>query len=359
MLSVSWSNSARRSALLVASLALALLSIGSLANAQNEGTATMKKLRVGIIGLDTSHCAAFTKAIKDPNAAPELKSMEIVAAFPGGSPDVESSRSRVEGYTAELKSLGVEIVPSIDELLTRVDAVLLESVDGRPHLDQVRPVIKARKPVFVDKPVAGSLADAVEIFRLAKEAGVPLFSSSSLRYSPDLIALANSEKLGPVQGCLVHSPCSLEPHHPDLFWYGIHGVEMVFTLMGPGCVSVQRTTTADTDVVTGVWRDGRVATFRGVRGGKPGYGGMVYGAKGTEPILAEGGKAIRVSYQPLLVEIGKFFQTGRAPVPAEVTTEIFAFMEAADESKRQGGCPVTLESVLKKAEQQNASRSAQ
>lgn len=318
----------------------------------------MKKLRVGIIGLDTSHCTAFTKAIKDPKAAPELQTMDIVAAFPGGSPDIDSSRDRVQGFTAELKSLGVEIVPSIDALLEKVDVVLLESVDGRPHLDQVRPVLKAKKPVFVDKPVGGTLADAMEIFRLANEAGVPCFSSSSLRYSPDLIALCDSPKVGDVTGCLVHAPCSLEPHHPDLFWYGVHGVEMVFTLMGPGCVSVQRTHEQGVDVVTGTWKDGRVATFRGLRSGKSGYGGLVYGTKGIEPIAGEGGKAIRVSYQPLLVEIAKFFQSGKPPVAAVETIEIFAFMEAADESKRNGGCTVTLESVMKKAQQQNASRSA-
>jgi predicted dehydrogenase len=237
--------------------------------------------------------------------------------------------------------MGVEIVPTIDALLTKVDAVLLESVDGRPHLEQVRPVLKAGKPVFVDKPVAGSLADAVEIFRLAKEQGVPCFSSSSLRFYPGVQAIRRSEEVGQVLGCAAYGPCSLESHHPDLFWYGIHGVETLFTIMGPGCVSVSRVQTDGTELVVGVWKDGRVGTFRGIREGRSGYGAQVFGSKGIVAADTKGG-----GYEPLLVEICKFFRTGKPPVSAEETIEIFAFMEAADESKRQGGAPVVLQSVL-------------
>jgi hypothetical protein len=231
-------------------------------------------------------------------------------------------------------------------LLPKVDVVFLESVDGRPHLEQVKPVLRARKPVFVDKPVAGSLADAIEIFRLAKEQGVPCFSSSSLRFSP---GIRNSPEIGDVLGCAVYSPCSLEEHHPDLFWYGVHGVEMLYTIMGPGCVSVTRAHTPGIDSVTGVWSDGRIATFRGIRDGKSGYGGVVFGSKAIGPVGSYAG------YEPLLVEIVKFFKTGKPPVSAEETIELFAFMEAADESKRQNGCPVKLEEVLQQARQRSLS----
>jgi hypothetical protein len=312
----------------------------------------MKSLRVGIIGLDTSHCTAFAKAIQNPKGVPELAALKVVAAYPGGSPDIEASSSRVEGFTKAIADLGIEIVPSIDELLKRVDVVLLESVDGRPHLEQARPVIRASKPLFIDKPIAASLADAIEIYRLANEARVPVFSSSSLRFSPGIMAMRHHEKVGDVLGCEVHAPCSLESHHPDLFWYGIHGCEMVYTIMGPGCVSVQRTHADGVDVVTGLWNDGRVATFRGLRAGKSGYGGLVYGNKGIEPIGSYAG------YEPLLVEIGKFFQTGKPPVAAAETLELFAFMEAADESKRQGGATVKLAEIMAKAQQQNAARTS-
>jgi hypothetical protein len=238
----------------------------------------------------------------------------------------------------------VEIVDSIDKLLEKVDVVLLESVDGRPHLKQAEPVFKAKKKLFIDKPIAGSLADVIRIFKLGKEADVPVFSSSSLRFGKGIAQAKTNPKLGDITGCLVYAPCSLEKHHPDLFWYGVHGVEMVYTLMGPGCKTVQRTNTKDTDIVTGVWNDGRVATFRGIRGdAKADYGAVAFGTKGIETIPGFGG------YEPLVVEIARFFRTGKAPVSAEETTEMFAFMEAADESKRNHGAAVTIDSVMRAA----------
>jgi predicted dehydrogenase len=303
-----------------------------------------KPLRAGIIGLDTSHVVAFTGLLNNPAARGVLAEVRIVAAYPGGSPDVSASRDRIDGFTATLRDKHkVEIVKSIDDLLSKVDVVFLESVDGRPHLEQARPVIKAHKPLFIDKPVAGSLADAVAIYKLAKEHDVPVFSSSSLRFSPGIQAMRNDPKVGSVQGCAAYGPCSLEPHHPDLFWYGIHGVETLFTIMGPGCVSVTRVHSKDTDYVTGTWKDGRIGTFRGIRGGKADYGALVFGSKGIAPSGGYGG------YEPMVEEICRFFKTGKPPVSAEETLEIYAFMEAADESKRHDGAPVTLKSVLDKA----------
>jgi predicted dehydrogenase len=306
-----------------------------------------KPLRAGIIGLDTSHVEAFTKLLNNPNAKGDLAGVRVVAAYPGGSPDLPASRDRLADYTKKLRdNYGVEIVDTIDALLSKVDVVLLESVDGRPHLEQVKPVFKARKPVFIDKPVAGSLADALQIYQLAEATGTPCFSSSSLRFSPKIAAMRNDPKVGDVLGCDAYGPCPLEPHHPDLFWYGIHGVETLFTIMGPGCESVTRTHTKGTDLVTGTWKDGRIGTFRGIRTGKSDYGALVFGSKGIAPSGGYGG------YEPLVVEICRFFRSGKPPVSALETLEIFAFMEAADESKRQGGTPVSLASVMEKARRQ-------
>jgi predicted dehydrogenase len=306
-----------------------------------------KSLKAGIIGLDTSHVVAFTGLLNASTPKPALAGVRVVAAFPGGSPDIPSSHDRVAGYTQELRDkFGVTIVDSIDELLASVDVVLLESVDGRPHLEQARPVFRAGKPVFIDKPVAGSLADAIAIFELARETNTPCFSSSSLRFGPGIDKLRQNAKVGDVIGFDVHGPCSLEEHHPDLFWYGIHGVEELFTILGPGCRSVCRTQTKGTELVVGVWADGRVGTFRGMRQGPYDYGGTLFGTKG---IVSGGGYG---GYEPLVAEIVKFFKTGKPPVAAQETLEIYAFMEAADESKRQGGKPVTLESAMTKAKAQ-------
>lgn len=300
-----------------------------------------KVFRLGMIGLDTSHVIAFTKQLNDPkNNYP----CRVVAGFPGGSPDIPSSATRVDKYTAQLRDeFGLEIVDSIEELCRKVDGILLESVDGRPHLAQARPVIAAKKPVFIDKPMAGSLADVIEIFRLAKESKVPCWSSSSLRFSPGIIGMRNSKEVGQVLGCDAFSPCSLEPHHPDLYWYGVHGVEILFTIMGPGCESVRRVQTDGVEHVVGVWKGGRVGTFRGLKSGKKDYGAMVYGSKG----IAQSGRYS--GYGDLVREIVKFFETGKAPVPAEETIEIFAFMTAADESKIKGGRAVSIKTVIEEA----------
>jgi predicted dehydrogenase len=297
--------------------------------------------RIGMIGLDTSHVIAFTRLLNDPANDWNCK---VVAGYPGGSPDVESSASRVDNYTKQLHDeFGLEIVQSVEELCSKVDGVLLESVDGRPHLAQAKPVIAAKKPLFIDKPMAGTLADVIEIFRIAKENDVPCWSSSSLRFGPGVLGMRNNDEIGEVLGCDAFSPCSLEEHHPDLYWYGVHGVEILFTIMGPGCESVQRLQTDGTEFVVGRWKDGRIGTYRGLKTGKKDYGAMVFGSKG---IARSGGYE---GYGHLVHEIVKFFQTGNIPVPAEETIEIFAFMTAADESKAQGGCPVTLASVIEKA----------
>lgn len=298
--------------------------------------------RIGMIGLDTSHVIAFTKLLNDPANGWNCK---VVAGYPGGSSDVEASATRVDNYTKQLHDeYGLEIVGSIDELCEKVDGVLLESVDGRPHLAQATPVIAAKKPLFIDKPMAGSLADVIEIFRLAKESNVPCWSSSSLRFGPGTLGMRNNDEIGEVLGCDAFSPCSLEEHHPDLYWYGVHGVEILFTIMGPGCESVQRLQTDGGEFVVGKWKGGRIGTYRGLKTGKKDYGAMVFGSKG---IARSGGYE---GYGHLVKEIVKFFKTGEIPVPAEETIEIFAFMTAADESKKQGGCPVTLASVIEKAE---------
>ncbi|HYV28535.1 MAG TPA: Gfo/Idh/MocA family oxidoreductase [Candidatus Eisenbacteria bacterium] len=301
------------------------------------------ELRIGMIGLDTSHVIAFTKLLNDPKTPQHVTGGKVVAAFKGGSPDIESSWSRVEDYTKQLQQeFGVKMVDSIEELCQQVDAVMLESVDGRPHLAQARPVIKAGKPLFVDKPVAGSLRDAIEIFRLAKENKVPCFSSSSYRYYDSLVELKKAD-VGEIRAVISYGPAHLEPHHPDMFWYGVHPTEALFTILGTNCESVVRTATPDTDVITGVWSGGRVGTLQGIRKGNTPHKVIVFGTKAVAEQKGSG------DYAPLVREIVKFFQTGIAPVSPEETIELFAFMEAADESKRQGGKAIKIKDVMKKS----------
>jgi predicted dehydrogenase len=290
-------------------------------------------LRIGIIGCDTSHVVAFTETLNNPDAKGHVPGGKVVAAYKGGSADIPSSISRVEGYAKTLgEKYGVKFYDSIEDMCKEVDAVLLESVDGRPHPEQVKPVMRARKPVFIDKPMAASLADVKEIFQLAKERKVPVFSSSALRFARDTQAVHNGS-IGKVSYAETYGPCELEPHHPDLFWYGVHGVESLFTIMGMGCETVQRQRTPDGKIeVVGTWRGGRKGVFREDKD----FHGLANGEKGETAAGSFDG------YEPLVAAIMRFFQTGVAPVQPAETIEIFAFMEAADESKSKGGAPVKL-----------------
>lgn len=298
--------------------------------------ASAADLKLGIIGTDTSHVIAFAKVLNDPQNKDHIPGARIVAAFKGGSPDVKESASRVDGYAAQLaKDFGVEIVPDIATLLTKVDAVLLESVDGRPHLAQAKQVIAAGKPLFIDKPLASTYEDAVEIAKLARSKGVPWFSASSLRWAKSLAPL----KTGKIKGVIVWGPGPTEAHHYlDMTWYGIHAAEMMFTLMGTGCETVTRSTTADQDETTCTYSDGRIGTVRTLRPYAD-FGAVVISADNK---IAQSPAKFEYSYVPMLAEIVKFFETKKVPFDTAETMEMFAFMDAAQKSKEQGGKPVKL-----------------
>jgi predicted dehydrogenase len=298
-------------------------------------------IRVGIIGTDTSHVIEFTRIFNDASDPEHVPGVQIVAAYKGGSPDVESSITRVDKYAAELHDKWkLEIVDDIPKLCSMVDAVVLESVDGRKHLSQVKPVFAAGKPVFIDKPLAASYQEAKEIARLGQEAGVPWFSSSSLRYWEETQRLKDPTGMGRVLGYSVYGPSPTEPHHPDLMWYGIHAVEILYTLMGTGCETVTHTNTNDEDAVVGKWKGGRLGVMRGFRSGLYAYGITGFTDKG---VLTSDTK--KFSYRPLLVEIEKFFRTRVPPVTSEETLEIFAFLQATELSKTEGGAEIPLSRI--------------
>ena len=297
--------------------------------------ASAATLRLGIVGTDTSHVTAFTEILNDENSPDHVPGGHVVAAYKGGSADVESSATRVDKFADELRTKWkVRFFSTIPELCRNVDAVLLESVDGRVHLEQARPIIAAHKPVFIDKPLASTLADVREIARLAAAAGVPWFSSSSLRFGE----IASTMKFADATGVATWGPGPLEPHHQlELSWYAIHPIELLYTLMGPGCEEVSRIYSPGADVIVGRWKDGRIGTVRAIRPYSD-YGAVVFRPKQ----IVESPSHAADSYRPLLVEVMKFFETGQPPVPNQETLEIYAFMDAAQRSKDEGGKPMRL-----------------
>lgn len=299
-------------------------------------------VRIGIIGLDTSHSTAFTELI---NGGKEswAEGFKIVAAYPYGSRTIESSYKRIPDYIEKVKAHGVKIVDSIDELLKEVDCVLLETNDGNPHLEQAIKVFRAGKPCFIDKPLGATLADAIAIYAMADKYGATFFSSSALRFTPANQQLRRGEA-GEIIGADCYSPHSPESTHPDFGFYGIHGVETLYTILGTGCNSVSRVSTEQGDVVTGAWKDGRIGTFRAIVKGPHIYGGTAYT---TKQAIAAGGY---VGYKPLLQEILNYFRTGKVPVSKEETIEIFAFMKASNMSKERDGDVVTIDEAMRAGE---------
>lgn len=323
----------------VRNLALAGAGVGMLGNAAFPAIAGGQSgdIRIGIVGLAV-HSAAFSQLLNDPEKAADLAGCRVTALYhPPGNPDVDFTKEQLDKFEQDVREMGVAIVSSMEELLRQVDVVMIETNDGRPHLEQVMPTFRAGKPVFIDKPVAADLKGVVEIFDQAKAFQVPVFSSSSLRYLKSAQGVDRSQVLG----AYTYSPAPTEKSHTELFWYGIHGVELLYTVMGTGCQEVMHVHHTDgEDVVVGFWNHNRVGTFRGIRQGRRDYGGTVFEKAANTPLGTFEG------YRPLVVKVVEFFRSKRPPVPVQETLEIYAFMEAAQESRKRGGTKVRLEEVL-------------
>jgi len=303
-------------------------------------------LRIGVIGLDTSHAEQFTMRLNDPANPNHVPGGRVVLAYPCASPDLPESTSRIDEFTATLRDkYGVRIVDSIAALCAGVDAVMILSLDGRPHLEQAIEVMTAGKPFFVDKPVAATLTEIVKIYTLADQLQVPIMSASALRWFSGVTEVAAAQPTPP-QAAISWGPAPSLPYHPDLYFYAIHATEALFTVMGTGCRTVTRTTTPYESVVTGIWTGQRTGTLHALH---------------TLPMHSKAYKLVRFDgdqvfeqksqgdYTPMLREIVKFFQTRESPVSPVQTLEIYGFLQAAEESKTLGGVPVSIHEVLKKA----------
>jgi predicted dehydrogenase len=319
-----------------------------------------KPVRVGVLGLDNYQAVAYTQLFNDPKATGDLAGLRVVAAFPAAaSADIPESVESLPKWKAAMVKFDVKLVASVDELLRNCDAVMIMSLDGRKHLEQATQVLKAGKRLYIGRPLAASLGDAVAIMRLAEQTKTPCWTSSQHRFSPGFSGMRNHPEVGRVLGCDVYGGCPTEPHHAEFYWHAVHSIETLYTIMSPGCASVRCTSTPYAELITGVWADGRVGTYRGIKKGAIKYSATVFGDKGVSVAGIYGhGAPVKgvvpthdkyMGYEGIAIEMAKFFKDGPAPVSAAETLEIFAFMEAAHESKRQNGAAVRIADVLEKA----------
>ena len=295
-------------------------------------------IRLGIVDFDTSHAVEFTKRLNHVDIAEDqwVNGAKVVAGVPGRS---QIAPEVIPKNTETLKGYGVEILNTPEELYGKIDAVLIEAVDGSVHLERALPFIERGIPTYIDKPFTCSLDHAKTLIATAELKHVPLMSSSSLRYAPEVVAAkAGNEAVGKIVGAATYGPSPTHPRNPGLFHYGIHPAEMLFTLMGPGCKKVSCLGNKDGEVTAGLWDDGRVATLRGIRAGKSAYGFTLFGTNGVQT----SGVSAQYIYRELLKQIVKLFETRTSPIDPRETLEIVAFIEAAKKSLDDGGTPVKI-----------------
>lgn len=290
-------------------------------------------LKIGLVGLDTSHVVGFSKLLNDPANPEHLNGATVTHGYPGVSKDFELSYSRVDGFTKQLRdTLGVKIVDSPAAAAEACDLVFITAVDGRTHLDYLKQTLPYRRPTFIDKPLACSVADAAGIYRLAKEANVPLVSASSLRFAENLTEALKQP--GAIVGCDIFGPMQIQPTQPGLFWYGIHIVEIASAVMGTGCKQVKATVTEGCDLIAATWADGRMVSFRGARKGHSHFGCTLHRDSGAQFVDLQ--KNPRSLYTSMLDAILRTLPRGELCVKPEETMEMMRIIEACNRSRETG-----------------------
>jgi virulence factor len=284
-------------------------------------------IKLGVLDFDTSHVVEFTKRLNHVGIKEDqwVDGASVVVGCPGQS---KIMPERIPEYVKQMKSFGVPFVDRPEEMIGKVDGVLIESQEGSPHWERAKPFLEAGIPCFIDKPFTCSVADARKIIELANRKKVAVFSSSSLRYAPELVQFMADEKRGKLIGAFSYGPCIEHERNPGMFHYGIHAVEILYTLMGPGCDRVSCAYEKGAEVSTGHWKDGRIATVRGLRDGAHPYGAVAFTDKGATSLSI----SATFVYRELLKQIVSMFTTGKSPLDPAITLEIVAFVEAAHRS---------------------------
>lgn len=316
-------------------------------------------VRIGILGLDNYQSVAFTQLFHDPQATGDLAGIKVTAAFPDEpSTDIAESVENLPKWVQSMKDFQVPLVDSVDKVLAECDTVLVMPVDGRRHRKLAEAALRAGKRTYIGRPMAASLEDVAAIFRIAQDAKVPLWSSSQHRFSPGFIGMRNHPEVGKVLGCDVYGGCPMVPHHSDFFWHAVHSLETLYTIMGPGCETVRCTSTPQVESITGVWRDGRIGTYRGIKQGAVKYSATVFGEQGVS-IAGVYGHGVPVKgvaptddkymgYEGIALEIARFAKGGAVPVTPAETLELYAFLEAARESRVKQGASISVAETLKR-----------
>lgn len=285
-------------------------------------------MRIGICGLGTSHVLEFVRRLNHEALPPEefVDGARVVAIWPGAPLILEPKT--FERYLLELRQLGLRVVERPEELLRWADAVFIEDQDGASHPDLATFFLKAHCPLFIDKPLALTRTAAEAIVSCAQQHATPVFSASALRFCQQLRCL----QVGRVEGVFAYAPGFLHPRNPGLLHYGLHAVEMLYALLGPGVLTVSAVSQMGGDALWAVWQDGRLGQLSARRQGAVGYGLTAFGPETIQTVQID----LSFAYRDLLQVILPVLAGRPAPFTYDELIETIVFMEAALRSAATG-----------------------
>jgi virulence factor len=287
-------------------------------------------MRIGAIGIDTSHLPEFTRRIREMHDAGTTACL-VTRSFDAGDHGWPVGED-VDNWRRATEELGVTAASSMDELLDDVDGVMVLAIDGHRHLELARPALERGLPTYIDKPLTCSSGEATGILRLARASGAPCYSASSLRFATELERIDLGE-LGDLVAIDAFGPGELNPSMEGLFHYGVHTLEMVDAIWGPGVARVRAIEDEQRHLVDLEYGDGRHAHLRLERAGAYDFGATIHGEKGVTQFCVDFGPV----YTRLVQAMTQFFSGGGAPVELLDIVKTVAVMEAGNASCREGG----------------------
>jgi predicted dehydrogenase len=299
-------------------------------------------MRIGAIGIDSSHTPVFTNRINALHK--EGKTPCRVTHFwdpgrhewqhPAGA---EQSAKDVAKWREDTIKEGAQQVGSLDELLKNVDGVMVLNINGHRHLElSIGPIAKGM-PTYIDKPLTCSTDQARSLLAMTRQYNARCYSASSLRFITEIPKL-DKEKLGDIVAIDAFGNGELLDMMPHLWHYGCHSIEMVDAIFrwsgqGPGVARVSAIATKDYHLLDMQYRDGRLARLRMDRAGAWAFGATVHGTKNVQQFVVD----FAPVYSRLVEGMVKFFEGGPAPVDLREIVENVAVMEAGNRSIALGG----------------------
>lgn len=186
-----------------------------------ENTAGEKPIRIGIIGAENSHTVIFGKMFN------------IDKKFPGV--EVTHLWGETEDFARKAAEAGKipNIVKDQKEMLGKIDALIVDHRHAKFHLEAATPFVKAGIPTFIDKPFCYRVAEGKEFLAMAREAGTPVSSYSTVAHSDSTFDIGDQIKsLGEFNNIVRHGPADIESPYGGIFFYGVHLVQPLMYMFG-------------------------------------------------------------------------------------------------------------------------------